>query len=277
MWPGVLENFHRLFGPEGMAHSMFLDKKGLVRTGCGVLLDPVDAAFSPSAAWQMPIGRGEWRAATETEVRDEWRTVKSRQDQRGANIAFWSTLTRLRLADHDLSVLTRQTLEENFRVMGRTFPEGKLERMGADAQMALSRWAWAVGPSALTSAPPGQKPYRDLCANLLRIVPDYLGAYKESEWPDMTREDRVNLALLYANADAALEQGLDPSLLIWPKSLAHSACSAPQSKGILLPIAIMGGVGYGVYRGLGHLAKSEAPKPETAKPEAVTSESLKES
>lgn len=125
---------------EGVVRFMYCDTIGLVTTGIGNLIDPVDLALG--VVWTAPDGS----MATEEHVRSVWHFVKSHQDMRmGGGVAYWRLHGNdLRLDDAALSRLVCGRLVTNERLLKGRFPA--FDDWPAPAQLAVHGMAWAMGP-----------------------------------------------------------------------------------------------------------------------------------
>lgn len=124
---------------EGRIPWMYLDIRGLVTIGAGVLVDPVDLAL------RLPL-QLDGRPATPGEIAAEWRALKARPSlaQQGAGAA--GRVARLRLTAVDLDALTWARLDSTVGALVRRWPG--LPGWPWQAQMATCSWAWAVGAMA---------------------------------------------------------------------------------------------------------------------------------
>jgi GH24 family phage-related lysozyme (muramidase) len=124
---------------EGRIPWMYLDIRGLVTIGAGVLVDPLELAL------RLPL-QLDGRPATPGEIATEWRALKKRHSlaQQGAGAA--SKITRLRLTEADLDALTWSRLDSTVAALVRRWPG--LPGWPWQAQLAVCSWAWAVGALA---------------------------------------------------------------------------------------------------------------------------------
>ncbi len=130
---------------ESLVHHMYLDILGLVTTGVGNLIDPVQAAIP------LPWRRSDGSLAPKDEVVRQWTTLKENQDISRRHYRFAKELLDLRhghallLNDDDIDVLVTQKLEQNEVELRRHFPA--YDEWPADAQLAVHSMAWAMGPA----------------------------------------------------------------------------------------------------------------------------------
>ncbi len=146
MRPAVVVAWRAFSVPlESLVHHMYLDILGLVTTGVGNLVDPVQAAIP------LPWRRSDGSLATKDEVVRQWTTLKENPDLAKRHYRFAKELLDLRyghallLTDDDIDVLVSQKLESNERELRKHFP--LYDEWPADAQLALHSMAWAMGPA----------------------------------------------------------------------------------------------------------------------------------
>ena len=234
LWPSVIESFPRILGPEGTKQCMYLDTKGLVTTGKGNLIDTVkDAQALP---WKD--SQDGFKLASDESIEEEWKSVKARQDMKTARSSYWDTVTRLRLSYADIDELVTNKLKSNGNILSVRIPA--FGRFPADAQMAISRWAWAVGAGAN---------FPRFLEALRAVIPDFLAAFAASRWENRPKMDESAMSLLFSNAQAVLAAGADPSIVYWPSaySTGASANSQRATNGVFI-LAALGGLGYAAYR-----------------------------
>ena len=120
---------------EGRVPYMYLDVKGLVTTGLGCLIDPVERALPCS--WRSLSGD----LATEDDVRAEWARVKAMAPGLAAGrypVGAW-----LHLLPDDIAALALARLDASAAQLARTWPA--FGSFPAPAQQALLSLAWAMG------------------------------------------------------------------------------------------------------------------------------------
>jgi GH24 family phage-related lysozyme (muramidase) len=213
----IFPDFSKRF--EGYVHWMYLDVKGLVTIGIGNLIDPEASAVSlPFADKNTGV------AASQAEIRSEWRAVKARQDLKNRLFPVFDPLTRLRLSDAAISALVRKRLAGNQEVLERTFDDWAA--WPADAQLGVLSIAWAVGAAF---APKWPK-FTAACR-----AGDWLTAaaectLREEGNPGVIPRNQAN-RLLFGNAHEIVSRNLDPARLQFPTSLrpASSAGNAASS------------------------------------------------
>jgi len=208
---------------EGSVPWMYVDQKGLVTTGIGNLIDPVENALR--LPWTHGVGGP---AATPEEVMAAFKKVKT-QGQPGSGGGTQGGLTDLRLTEDGVHQLVGMKLTDNEQWLRQAIPQW--DSLHADAQLGLLSMAWALGPGF----PAG---YPKFMAAINAVAPDYRTAALES-WMKDTKDGWVphsfsddvsahppnanaglrprNLAnrQLFLNAAAAQDQGIDPAELVW--------------------------------------------------------------
>lgn len=128
---------------EGRVNCMYLDAAeplGLVTTGLGNLIDPIDLALH--LPW---INQDAGRPATQSEVIANWNAVKAMQPNKLKGLPLRSS-SDLILDDAALDELVLQRLQNNHAIMLRRWPS--LESWPLDAELFVHSWAWAVGANA---------------------------------------------------------------------------------------------------------------------------------
>lgn len=221
MWQSVLDAFVRFSTPlEGSVPSLYADIRGLLTVGIGCLCDPVQSALS--LPWVMPDGSMAWR----DEIARQWRVVKADADR--LSKLDWheaAKLTTMRLSDAGVLQVAMSRLLSNEVMMRKAFPVW--EAWPADAQLYACSMSWAVGAGwpeifgnctrLLNQSPPGfllaatgapnAKPTDASAPCDIRVGTNY---------GIVPRNAQNRLCL--TNAQVVQEQGLDPSVLHWPRS-----------------------------------------------------------
>ena len=128
-FPGFTEPF------DGRSYCMYVDVRGLVTTAVGNLIDTEEDACRLS--WTKDDGT----AATEAEVRAEWRLVKGRTElaRQGAGAA--ARATKLRLTDAGIDALVLSRFDANTQILRRTYAEW--DSWPADAQLGCHSILWS--------------------------------------------------------------------------------------------------------------------------------------
>ena len=124
---------------EGRIRWMYLDIKGLVTTGVGNLIDPVEAAL------RLPwLVAATGKPATEAQIRAEWAHMKAQTDlaKRGARAA--GEMATLALTNAAVDGLVLAKLAANDAVFAGRIPGWRDWRW--QAQMVRHSIGWACGP-----------------------------------------------------------------------------------------------------------------------------------
>jgi GH24 family phage-related lysozyme (muramidase) len=210
----VFFGFSKAF--EGHVNHLYLDIKGLVTTGIGNLVDPVEAACR--LPWKLPDGS----LAGDDEIRRQWQALKGRQDLRHLHFKYAAGLTTIRLTDADIDALVVGKLLENERYMRKTFKDW--DSWPADAQLACSSMAWAVGAgftakftNFTTFAVKQDWRNAKLCCDI-----------RTDNNPGVVPRNAAN-HLCFDNAATVREKGLDPSVLYWPQVAPQSVAKPPET------------------------------------------------
>lgn len=122
---------------EGYVPYMYLDVKGLVTTGVGNLIDPMNMAMN--LPWKLS-----GQPATQAQIADEWNLVKSNTTLAKHGHLAAKGVTKLRLDKADVEVLVGTVLNRFYGILKHRFPE--FDSWPADAQLATLSMAWACGP-----------------------------------------------------------------------------------------------------------------------------------
>lgn len=187
---------------------MYLDVKGLVTTGVGNLIDPVEAAL------RLPWKRA-GEPASPDRVRQEWWALKGRQELRLKHHKFAAAVTTVRLTEEDIDELVAQKLRANEIVLAKTFP--RWDAFPADAQLGILSMAWALGAGF-------PKTFKNFARAVL--AEDWKGAAescairdglstpdKSDDNPGVVPRNKAN-RLCFLNAAS----GGDPETLHWPNA-----------------------------------------------------------
>jgi GH24 family phage-related lysozyme (muramidase) len=196
---------------EGRVQWMYLDIKGLVSIGIGNLIDPIDLAMD------LPFVHKDDTAASASadEIETEWQTVKDRQDLAPSGHLAFKDLTSLQLTDDSIDELVLSKLDQFQSTLENTTEFADLESWPADAQLGLLSMAWALGPAF----GPGWPHFRAACAD-----DDWAAAaanchMEDSANPGLRPRNQADV-VLFTNAQAVADQGLDFSVLQWPTALS---------------------------------------------------------
>jgi GH24 family phage-related lysozyme (muramidase) len=202
---------------EGRVEWMYLDIKGLVSIGIGNLIDPINLAMDLPFVHKDDINV----AASTDEIEAEWQTVKGRQDLAPRGHLAFKDLTSLQMTDDSIDELVFTKLDQFQSTLENTTEFADLEDWPSDAQLGLFSMAWAMGPAF----GPGFPHFRAACTDH-----DWAGAaaqchMEDSANPGLRPRNKADV-VLFTNAQAVVDQGLDFSVLQWPTALAPASVSA---------------------------------------------------
>lgn len=205
MHQSVIDNWRKFSDDlEGHVHSMYLDIKGLVTTGVGLLIDPIDYALR--LPWKLPDGT----TASDAQVREQWHRLKARQDLKTKHWKYAAEITTIRLTDADIDALVLGKLLENHEFMrNRYFTD--IDEWPADAQLGVHSMAWALGAGFPAT-------FKNFAAAVKRG--DWRGARASCEirWRDNpgVRPRNQRNEVCFENAAIVIECGMERSRLHWP-------------------------------------------------------------
>jgi hypothetical protein len=151
---------------EGYLPFMYVDIKGLVTTGMGNLIDPVENALN------LPWKHSDGSPASQQEIMAAFNTVK----HSGMNMAGGGNqgrLTNIRLDEDGIRQLISMKLTNNETILRHRIP--KWDSLPADVQLVLLSMAWAMGPSFV---------YPKFLSYINQAVPDFKAAASECYMPD---------------------------------------------------------------------------------------------
>jgi hypothetical protein len=218
---------------------MYLDRLGLVTTGVGNLVDPIESALS------LPWKNQDGSRASPAEIRSAWNTVKARQDWKGRGGGYFGGLTTIRLDDEGVKEIVHRKLLQNEDILRKRFPS--YDNWPADAQLGLLSMAWAMGPNF-------QFPKFQSAVN--QLLPDFVTAAAESDihapGDNAVADRNEQNKILFTNAAKVLREQLDVDRLYWPLNLLRDAVpTSPAVKtgfGVGAGIALLGAAGFAAYR-----------------------------
>lgn len=196
---------------EGYLSFMYLDVKGLVTTGMGNLIDPIDTALG--LPW---VHKSDGSPASQDEIVAEWNTVKNRTDLASHGGGSFSSVTSLKLNDDSIQNLIVSRAESDEAYLKDRFSDW--DSWPADAQLGVLSMAWAMGPGF-------HFPKFEAAA----IAQDWETAAKESHIdttgnPGVIPRNADNLTL-FENAAAVAQSKADPSILYFPKVVTSETLS----------------------------------------------------
>lgn len=214
MYPSVAVAFiPSVLKGEGKVRWPYLDNKGLVTYGIGILGDGGAKGKFLSEPWKIEAPGLGARAATNQEIEAAWQAVKGHQEWKdyGGGNGVWQGLTDIRLDDDGIQHATESWLSASEPTLRQHFPA--YDTMPADAQLALLGMSYAMGPAFAGG-------YPAFTAAVNAVVPDYLTAANQS-----AINKNVNAAIadhnatnrqLFLNAANAMKSGTPFSELWWP-------------------------------------------------------------
>jgi hypothetical protein len=132
---GFLEQVARY---EGRTTWMYQDIKGLITTGVGNLIDPVDLALD------IPFLKADGSPATAAEIRAEWKRIKADKTLAKKGAAAARKLATLHLSDDAVDQLVARKRDEFWQKLLGHFSNAN--DWPADAQLGLLMMGWAMGP-----------------------------------------------------------------------------------------------------------------------------------
>lgn len=218
MFSSVKSAFFEFNAPiEGVVKFMYLDVKGLVTVGMGNLIDPVSESLSLSFQHrQNGGGANAGQLASQQEIMDEWKKVKSRTDLSLRGAGAFDAITTLELSDFNIEALVSLKLNKNEGILKSCAEFLNFDSWPADAQMAVLSMAWALGPAFGSNWPKFSKS----CQNR-----DFNQAAEESRIstvgnPGVARRNDANFILLKNAAIVDGDKDKYPgSILYYPRKL----------------------------------------------------------
>ena len=186
-------------GLEGYTTWMYKDVKGLVTTGVGNLIDPVD--YAVPLPWLMADGK----LAPPDRVRSAWWTVKNDKtmDVQNGGVQY-RRLTKLRLTRQAVEVLVKKRTLEMEAAIRRQPDLAAYDSWPADAQLGIMSMAWAQGPD-FSRWPKFRAAVK---------VNDFTTASKESHLDGNEPRSKAHAAM-FLNAAKVVKDRLDPETLIY--------------------------------------------------------------
>jgi len=195
---------------EGIVPWMYQDVKGLVSTGIGNLIDPVQAAVI------LPFVHEDGTPAARDEIVAEWLRVKNQPpDAQGRTAAqrghlYARQITKLKLTPAGIQQVVENKLNQNDAFLRKRFLA--FEQWPADAQLATHSMAWACGPAFR---------FPKLEAALRAL--DFHTAARECRMDETgnpgLKPRNVANQQLYENAAEVHERHRNPDPLYWPNLL----------------------------------------------------------
>lgn len=122
---------------EGSCNFPYCDVLGLVTTGVGNLIDPIETAIA--LPWTILL----LRPASPDEIREGWLAVKARKDLTQHGGMAYKNISHLRLSQDAIVDLVDQRMASNEAELLHYFPT--FADFPAPAQMGIMSIAWACG------------------------------------------------------------------------------------------------------------------------------------
>jgi hypothetical protein len=192
-------------GLEGKLTGLYADVLGLVTTGMGNKVDPVEDALA-LPFYVLPSRR----PATHGEILAAWHAVKDdpKCAKLGHKYALALPANNVRLPDDAVDALINQRLNFNDSLLRKKFPDFPV--WPADAQMATHSMVWAMGFARM------MKKFPKCCRHL--ELGDFVGAANECkmvpEEGSLVTRNRLNFTLFH-NASDCVAAGGNIECLIW--------------------------------------------------------------
>ncbi len=187
---------------EGRTLFPYLDVKGLLTVGVGILIDPISLALN------LPWFIGN-RTATQAEIIANLSALKAHQELKNRYHVHAESFTTIRLTDEGVDALVMRRLRANETYLKKFLPEW--EEFSADAQLGILSLCWAVG------------------AGINKTRPALVNAINDRDWIAAKVHARIdsvgnagvvprnrNQELCFDNAQTVQERGLPPEWLFWP-------------------------------------------------------------
>jgi hypothetical protein len=188
---------------------MYLDIAGAVTTGVGCKIDPCGDAID------LPWALRDGTPVGVQSIVDEWKRVKSLRSMAQMGGGAFAKVTTLRLPEEAVRSLfwSRVAVHEHNFVNRAPFMH--FDSWPADAQMGLLSMSFAMGAEKFAEFPKfcaaAARQDWATCANECKM--------RDADNPGVRPRNAADL-LLFQNAAAVDEQGLDPEILHWPDAVA---------------------------------------------------------
>lgn len=220
----------------GYINWMFPDVKGLVSTGFGLMLEPIQSALA------LPWKRADGSPASPQEIVDDWNRVKNYPDAARLGHRSVEHVAQLRLTNEGIDHAVSVKIAQNESYLRQGFPQW--DSWPADAQLGALSMAWAVGPAFWQSGWP--KLTAALRAQDFRTAALECFLPEEKTIGGLRPRNRAN-RILFTNAAMVKEQGLNPEALYYPKDLGGAAnidpVAAVNKAGSKVPLVVLGFMG----------------------------------
>lgn len=241
MHQSVAANFLKFTEPfEGFVTWMYADRKGLVTTGLGNLIDR--SGTISSEGLNLDWRRSDGTKASQEEIRAAFNAVKNfaSQFERGADGFLigipgggsdtQQSLTDIRITRSDVLDLVENKLASIETTLRQRF--GSWDVWPADAQLGTFSMSWAMGEHF---------GYPKFTAAANQLIPDFMTMAEESVIPELKARSEAQKQL-FRNAARVLQTGADPSQVYWPNEVVAKT-------GIgLLGFGLIGAAGYFAYQ-----------------------------
>ena len=224
----------RFNGPnEGVEPFLYTDSLGKVTCAMGHLCDSVEAATG--LGWVNPDGSPADAATIEsawTTVKNAWPAVSS------VNCA---SLTAIRLPAAAINAITAGDVARFETTIRQYVPA--YDSWPADAQMAIMSMSWAMGAGFLPGFPQFMAAVNASPPQFSRAAPpEALGHFKDAGG-GITQRLAWN-DLCWNNAQAVIDEGLDPEVLYWPNPAPTSGSwLPPHAFGLVAALGVTGASG----------------------------------
>jgi len=250
MWSSALIGMQKV--QDALPRFMYL-QNGTVYTARGYQIDPIQDALklewiAPNDMFRQEANPYGYRVATEDEVRATWASVK---DSDLSSLQMFEALTKLRLSDAESGRLVDFQVQDVISAIKAKVPA--FNSFPADAQLATVLRGWLQANQGTVTTQNDSAFFSALNSK------NFTAANMESVWPSETQAQQFTIANLFSNAQAVLDQKLDPSVLVWPKFLDRvfpSSVTTPRptkaileddgwtTEGVLTGAAKIGAFGY---------------------------------
>lgn len=209
MYPSVypaLRSFLNTY--EGLVNYMYLDRKGLVTTGVGFLIDPKTLAHGMQ--WTCNANN---RTATSQQIDGEWDQIHARQIDKARGAGYFRQFTTLHLQASEIDRVFRIKADRFEAELRANSHFREFFSFPADAQLAILIHAWANGTGKLNS---GWPKYSRACQ-----ARDWKTAARECAWQHMNPNRKRGMETMFENAaniEAANQRGFryDPTVVQFP-------------------------------------------------------------
>lgn len=237
MWPSVANAFFGFSTKfEGRISYMYTDSKGYVTTGIGNLIENIASASLSPSALALPWKHSNGALATSDEIEAEFSKMKAAWPK--VQSVGCKSIATLFLDDSAINSLVQGQMQADAAQLAKSFPA--YATMPADSQLGLHSMAWAMGAGFAPGFPQFTKAVN--AGQFGTAAP--LSQISSKGNPGIIPRNVAN-ALLFNNAQAVIDNGLDPSVLYYPGKPSPSGSIIPIIAGagalIIAAIAIYAG------------------------------------